>query len=78
MTVIFYSIYKLLNKLPFIYALILSSYLIIFIRLIVREGFYYSFFTMIFVITVYSITFIMINFIAKKNNPKKALYVSNK
>lgn len=73
MTVIFYSIYKLVFRLSFIYVIVFCSYLIIFIRLIVREGLYYSFFTMIFILIVYSIPFILINVIFKKINSKKTL-----
>lgn len=61
MITIFYCIYKLMFKLPVIYILIFSSYLIIFIRLIVREGLYYSFFTMIFVLLIYALPFLIMN-----------------
>lgn len=61
MTIIFYGMYKLLNNLPFIYVLILSSYSIIFIRLIVREGLFYSLSTMIFILLVYSLPFIVMS-----------------
>lgn len=59
MTVTFYGMYRLIFKLPAIYILILSSYFIIFIRLVVREGFYYSINSMIFVLIIYSLSVIL-------------------
>ncbi|MCT7481725.1 O-antigen polymerase [Aliarcobacter cryaerophilus] len=68
MTVTFYGMYRLIFKLPTIYILIFSSYFIIFIRLVVREGFYYSLNSMIFVLIIYSLPVLLIKYSIRREN----------
>jgi hypothetical protein len=61
-TLIFiYALYKVSIHLPLVYNLIIMSYSILFIRLIIREGFIFNFSLMIFILLVYMLPFLLIN-----------------
>ena len=61
-----YMLYFLIKKIDLVYSVILISYSVIFIRLIVREGFINNFTLMIFILLFYMLPFLLINKYFKK------------
>ena len=61
-----YMLYFLIKKINLVYAIILISYSVIFIRLIIREGFISNFTLMVFILLFYMLPFLLINKYFKK------------
>lgn len=61
-----YMLYFLIKKIDLVYSVILISYSVIFIRLIVREGFINNFTLMLFILFFYMLPFLLINKYFKK------------
>lgn len=55
-------VYKLVQRTSLVYALIIMSYFIVFSRLSIREGVFINFSTMIFVILIYMLPLIVLNY----------------
>ena len=66
-----YMIYKIVQKINLVYAIIIISYSVVFIRLIVREGFLNNFTLMIFILMIYMLPFLIINHYINKIRIKK-------